>query len=101
MPWQRRPRNVCSFLPPEPIEQILDHLGLHLLDFEQVRPVLVDQEVQLFADRAHFEFGLQIDLIIVLGAQAVACFLPVRLIMMIGACIAASSDSARFSRIYG
>lgn len=59
-------------LPAETAEQILNHLGLYLLDLQQMRPMLVDQQVDLFAERSHFEFGLQIDLVVVFGAQAVA-----------------------------
>src|SRR4051812_35535732 len=58
-------------LPAETGEHVPDHLGLYLLNLQQVRPVLVDQQIELFADGAHFEFGFQVDLIVVFGAQAV------------------------------
>ena len=54
-----------------------DHLGVHLLDFQQVRPLLMDRQVELLVKSANLKFGLQIDLVIVFGAQAIPRLLAV------------------------
>src|SRR4029077_2623377 len=60
-----------------PADQIVDHLDLDLLDLEQMLPLMVDQLIELVADRAHLEFGLEVDLVVVLGPHAIARLLPV------------------------
>jgi hypothetical protein len=58
-------------------DHVPDHLGLHLLDFQQVRPLLMDRQVELLVKSANLQFGLQIDLVIVFGAQAIPRLLAV------------------------
>src|SRR5262249_32052857 len=53
-------------------DKIVDHFDLDLLDLQQMLPLMMDQLIELLADRAHFELGLEVDLVIVLGPQAVA-----------------------------
>jgi hypothetical protein len=62
------------YSPIRPGQGCLDHFGLNLLDFQQVSPLMVDQQVEHHAD---FKLRFQVDAVVVFGAHAVACLLSV------------------------
>ena len=64
-------------------------------------PLARDQMSQLFVEVPDFEFGFEIDAVVVLGPQTILRFLRRWLIMMIGACTAVRQDRQRLSRMNG
>src|SRR5437588_2140190 len=67
-----RGRLAAAFLA-----EFFEQLDLDLLDFEKPVVLAAEQVIEFFVKMPDFEFGLEIDLIIVFAAQSVAGFAPV------------------------
>jgi hypothetical protein len=57
------------------VEELAEEVGLDGLDFEEPLTVVVEEVVEFFVEVADFEFGFEVDAVVLFGAVAVAGFL--------------------------